>query len=298
MDRQQWEFEYDLDAGADSDILGRLIVRRRFIRGARWRMPIVEYLDRAFVVPGRYPDGYKSLEVIQEPEEVDGHPCQVIHGIWLGRDFTFWLDPEYDYLPRRYTMRMDHASVGFQGPEAVPVRGGRRIFVPPQMEDLLSRPVVSEETLSEVTLKEEEGRKYIAGATLDKTVTFEGNISYSEHVIMQATSFSLLALPEASAFLAFDGLLRDGTPVEERVDGRRSTRDIVNHYVIRQGVFVAEDVKLKPYFPQLWDDLRKLVTDFSLENLRRVDSTFLVVVCAILAISTNGALAYAACRRK
>jgi hypothetical protein len=45
-------------------------------------------------------------------------------------------------------------------------------------------------------------------------------------------------------------------------------------------------------------DLKRLATDFNLENLRQVDSMFLVAVCATLAVLINGGIAYASHRRK
>jgi hypothetical protein len=47
----------------------------------------------------------------------------------------------------------------------------------------------------------------------------------------------------------------------------------------------------------LRDDLRRLGRDFSLQNLQRIDSKFLIAVCAIAALLINGGIAYANYRK-
>jgi hypothetical protein len=108
----------------------------------------------------------------------------------------------------------------------------------------------------------------------------------------------LAPAPDSDDFLSFAGLLRDGTPVEETVGGRFEPVS-VNYFVFKDGVMVPSSAPVSSYFRGLWSALKTLVTDFSLENLRRVDSMFLVAVCAFAALLANGIIAYLSyCRSK
>jgi hypothetical protein len=115
---------------------------------------------------------------------------------------------------------------------------------------------------------------------------------------MTTTDFVLDEAPDALEFLAFHGLLKDGTPVEERTRRHRQAPDLVKHYIWQQGDSLSAPAGSKSYWSQLWGGLNMLATDFSMENLRRVDGTFLVAVCATAALLVNGAMAYRAYRNR
>lgn len=298
VERRQWEFEFDLAAQPDAPVLGKLQVRGQFLRGPRWRVPIVDYFDRAFVRSRRFSDSYISVELQGTMEPIDGHACHVVRGFWNSREFVFWIDPEYDYLPRQYTMHLDHTREENQGAEAFAVRAALPINAPPEMAGLLASPLTTDERLSGVVVKRVSGRSYIAQATLEKNVTFEGGVVHHDRLAITTTDFVLEEAPDAHEFLAFHGLLKDGTPVEERTRRRRQAPDLVKQYLWNQGETVPTQASLASYWPQLWDDIQVLVTDFSMENLRRVDGTFLVAVCATAALLVNGAMAYRAYRNR
>lgn len=294
---QRWTFEFDTDAPPDAEIAGRILIRNRTLRGSMWHMPIVDYFDRIFVFPGRSFDNYEALEANAEMETIDGHPCHIVRGEWNGREFAFWLDPNAGYLPRQYTMRLLHDDEEYFGSRGGPGPTENRILAPPEMQEMLDNPIQSEERLGSVALQQSEGKYFIAAATLEKTRTYAGNVSYTEHLTFQCSDYTLATAPDADAFLSFAGLLRDGTPAEESVGGRFEPES-VNYYEFKNGELAPARLGGGVYFRELWEDLKVLATDFNMENLRQLDSMVLVGVCAAAALLINGVMAYAAYRKK
>jgi hypothetical protein len=152
------EFEFDLSATGKGAVAGKLNIRHQFFFGPNIRLPLQDYLDRLCGPPGRRGFTYDSLELAMEKVPVDGHLCHEIRGSWSGRDFTFWLDPEFGYLPRKYTMKVSHGDE-FSGRR----RGWRnpadqRLLLPPPEIDQNVIPLRSEENLSAVEFIQRDGR--------------------------------------------------------------------------------------------------------------------------------------------
>lgn len=294
---QRWTFEFDTGAPPDAAIAGRVVIRNRALRGSRWHMPIVDYFDRIFVFPGRSFDNYELLEADTTMVPIDGHPCHLVRGEWNGREFAFWLDPEFGYLPRQYTMRLLHSNEEYFGSRGAPGPVENRMLAPTEMQELLDNPIESEERLSSVDLQQVEDKYYIAAATLEKTRTYPGGVSHTEHLTFQCSDFSLAPASDANDFLSFAGLLRDGTPAEESVGGRFEP-ETIKYYEFKDGELAPARLGGGVYFRELWGNLKTLATDFSLENLRRLDSMILIGICAAAALLINGAMAYAAYRKK
>lgn len=291
-------FEFDPGVSEDSAILGRLIVRGQGPGGPYFRLPVLEYTDRILMMSGRLPMDFQQLEVADEQELVDGHLCHKVHGNWNGREFTLWLDEATDYLPRQYTIQIDFSQ---EEPNGRPFRSrpsDRRVLAPPVEDARLEQPLASEERLSSVVLESAGGRNYLASAVLEKTQNFSDGISYTERQSIKTDSIALQPDPETEAFVTFKGLLRDGTPVEEHQGGGPFGPEFVNYFVLANGQLVPADAPRGTYIASLWQDLSRLARDFNVENLRRVDSKFLIAVCALSALAINGGIAYAAHRRK
>jgi hypothetical protein len=98
-------------------------------------------------------------------------------------------------------------------------------------------------------------------------------------------------------FLDFNGLLADGTPVEETWQDGGPMSPRPERYVLSEGKKLPHYGSFKLYLSDLRDDLRRLGRDFSLQNLQRIDSKFLIAVCAIAALLINGGIAYANYRK-
>lgn len=292
-----WTFQFDTSAPPETEIVGRMLIRGQSFRGTRWRMPLTEYFDRAFMFSGRFFEDYQSLEVADAMELIDGHPCYVVEGEWNDREFTFWLDPEFGHLPRKYAMRLTHTREVSFGSRGGPRLADRPVIAPPALQAQLDRPIMSDERLSSVVLKNVGGTNYIASAILEKTQTYADDISRSEQLTFETSDFALSTAPDTDDFLKFAGLLRDGTPAEETVGGRLEPTT-VNYFVFKDGVLVPSSASTGSYFRDLWIGLKALAADFSLENIRRLDSMVLVAVCAGAALLINGTMAYAAYRKK
>lgn len=291
-------FEFDPVASGDANVLGQLVIRGQGIGAPYFRSPLLEYTDRILMMPGRMPMDFDQLDVADEQEQIDGHACHKVHGTWNGRDFTLWLDSAFGYLPRQYTIQSDFSREG-------PNRRGfgtrpqdRRVLAPPVENSTLEQALTSEEHLSSVVLESAGGRNYIASAILEKTQSFPDGISYTERQLIKTDSIALQPDPDVEAFVNFKGLLRDGTPVEERLGGGPFGPEAINYFVLKDGQMVPSSAPKGAYIADLWRDLYRLATDFNIENLRRVDSKFLIAFCAIAALAINGAMAYAAHRRK
>ena len=76
-----------------------------------------------------------------------------------------------------------------------------------------------------------------------------------------------------------------------------ATRESLQCYVLTGGQRLPASRSFKDYFGDLRDDLSRLGRDFSLQNLQRLDSKFLIAVCAVAALLINGGIAYASYRK-
>ena len=298
VNREQWTFAYDLGAAPDAPILGQLVVRSPVPRGTRPRVPLTDYLDRAFVMPSRATDHSTSLNVVGDQVLIDGHLCQEVGGNWNNRQVSFWLDPEYGWLPRRYTMHLDCSLVEFDVLESFVGGATPPLLAPSGMEELLKSPQSVDERLSGIVLDRSGAQHYIARATLEKTVNFAGGVSHTENLILEVSELSFAPDPASGPFLTFSDVLRDGTPVEEHLGNRRLSAEQINYYAWQKGELLPAVPPSERYWPRLWNDLKRLAYDFSFENLKRVDSKFLMAVCTMAALTINGAMAYTAHRRK
>lgn len=288
-------FVFHSAAHPDAPELGELMLTSLSDRDYAWRMPSLEYMDRVFRVQGRF--SRSSLYFVGDKQQpVDGHLCIVVQGSSNSRDITLWLDPEYGYLPRKYELLLDH------GREEMGRRGGPPpprppIAAPPAWINPPDLPLTTVEKMSGVTLGQVNGRSYLSKAVVDRTKTYARGISCVEHTKIDVTSFLLTVAPNAKAFLEMEGLLRDGTPVEERIEGGRFAPDIVNYYAMKNGQFASTTTSLRTYIAQIVRDFERLKSDFNMENLKRIDSTFIIVVCAVAALLINGGIAYASYRK-
>lgn len=296
--RQQWVFEHDLGAAPDAPVLGRLFLRSPVSRGMRWRVPLTDYLERAFVMPSRFGDMTPPMELVGNKETIDGHLCQQVRGIWNDRQVSFWLDPEYGWLPRQYAMHVDLSLLDYEAPDTIPGGVIPPLLAPRGMERLAEKPQVLDERLSGIVLERSGNFNYIARATLERTTTFAGGITHTDSLTIAVSDVKFGVEPDAGPFLTFSDVLRDGTRMEEHIGGRRFTPAFLNYYIWKQGEFLPTVAPEEAYWTRLWNDLRRLTVDFNLENLKRVDSKFLMTVCAIAALSINGAMAYIAHRNK
>jgi hypothetical protein len=102
---------------------------------------------------------------------------------------------------------------------------------------------------------------------------------------------------DVNGFLDFDGLIRNGTPVEEIWSGDPENPERVERYILFDGKKLPHYGSFKEYMSDLGNDLARLSRDFSLQNLQRIDSKFLITVCAVAALLINGGIAYANYRK-
>lgn len=291
-------FEFGPTSAEAGSAPGQLAIRNQEIAVTYFRVPIMEYTDRILTTSGRYPMDFQDINLENEQDIVDGYPCARLSGIWYGREFTLWLDADYDYLPRKYTIRAD-ASRQRQSFRRLGGRPADRwVFAPPPEYTGLQRPHMTEERMSSVVLERAGDRPYIASAIIEETQFYPEGISYNERQTLRTDAIALQPDPEVDAFVTFKGLLRDGTPVEVQRDGGPLGSDSVDYFVMANGEMVPSSAPKGTYVANLWRDLSRLVTDFNIENLRRIDSRFLIAVCALSAIGINGGIAYAAHRRK
>ncbi len=293
------EFEFDLNAAGEEAVTGEFHILHQFNRSPTIRLPLQEYLDRVLSPPNRggFVLLYEFLEIAEEMASIDGHPCHEIRGKWNGRNFTLWLDPAYGYLPRQYTVQVVHAAE-FSGRR----RGWRdpaemRLLAPPPELGQRVIPIRSEERLSAVELMQRGGRFYMANAVLERTQYIEGGAVYSHRAVLQTGDYVFGGRRDVTGFLDFDGLIRNGTPVEEIWPGDRENPERVERYVLSDGKKLPHYGSFKEYMGDLGNDLARLSRDFSIENLQRIDSKFLVAVCAAAALLINGGIAYANYRK-
>lgn len=297
LDDELREFEFNLTASGETAVTGDLKIRHQFPRGPFIRLPLLDYLDRLCGPPGRAGFIYSSLRLNEELVNVDGHPCHEITGEWNGREFTFWLDPEYGYLPRQYSLQVTHSMErsgrrrGWRDPREL------RLLVPPPELSQIAIPVRTEERLSAVELAQRGDRFIIATAVLDRTQLFEGGSEYSERSILNTGDYVSEARRDVNGFLEFKGLIRDGTRVEEFWPAIGATPESLQRYVLTGGQRLPASRSVKDYFGDLREDLSRLGRDFSLQNLQRIDSKFLIAVCAVAALLINGGIAYASYRK-
>lgn len=291
------EFEFDLNATGEGAVAGKLGIWHQFNRGPNRRLPLQDYLDRVLGPPNRWGFMYDSLELTKEMVPIDGRPCHEIRGEWNGRDFTFWLDPDFGYLPRQYTIQVTHGSEssgrrrGWRNPSDL------RLLAPPPELNQNVIPRRSEERLSAVELTQRDGRFYLGSAMLERTQHFESGATYSERAMLRTGDFVSGERRDVNAFLEFDGLLRNGTPVEEIRQGDRDNPDTVERYILSEGRKLPTYGSFSDYLIDLRQDLLRLGRDFSLQNLQRIDSKFLIAVCAVAALLINGGIAYASYRK-
>jgi len=297
LDEQTREFEFDLTASGETAVAGKLNIRHQFRRGPFIRLPLLDYLDRLCGPPGRNGFDFAALTLKEAMVDVNGHPCHEISGDWNGREFTFWLDPEFGYLPRRYSIQVDHSREfsgrrrGWRDP-----RDLRLLAAPPELSQN-TLPVRTEERLSDATLAQRNGRFIIATASLDRTQYFDGGSTYSERSVLNTGDYVSSARRDVKGFLEFDGLIRDGTQVEEFWPSTNATPESVERYTLTGGQRLPASRSFKDYLGDLREDLGRLGRDFSLQNLQRIDSKFLIAVCAIAALLINGGIAYANYRK-
>ncbi len=291
------EFEFDLNATREVAVAGKLNIRHQYYRSMEVRLPLQDYLERLCGPPGRRGFAYDSLELAKEKVSVDGHLCHEIQGSWRGRDFTFWLDPEFGYLPRKYTINVK------QGDDASPRRRGwgnpadlRMLAPPPELSQNVI-PIRSEERLSAVELRQGPGQFFLASGVLERTQHFEGGAIYAERAVIRTGDFISGERRDVSAFLDFEGLIRNGTPVEEIWSGEPENPERVERYILSDGKKLPHYGSFKEYMSDLGNDLTRLSRDFSLQNLQRLDSKFLIAVCAVAALLINGGIAYANYRK-
>lgn len=298
-DRQVSVFSYDLDAPQDAPVIGKLYVRAPTGRGGmRWRMPLVDYLDRAFATPSRFGDLNPPMHLVNEDVNIDGHRCREIQGAWNDRQVTYWLDEESDWLPRKYTMHLEFAMQDFEPPDSLPGGAIPHLKAPDGANFAVDRPLTADEILSDIVLEKIGSQTYITRATLHRTLTFDGGVTYNETLTFDVHDLRYDNSLNNSPFFTFADVMRDGTPMEEHFGGRRFDPEIVNYYIWKKGQFVPSGGPDEPYWARLWHDLKRLSVDFSLENLRRLDTTFLMVVCALAALAINGAMVYNNYRKK
>jgi len=295
---QQNIFTFDLDAPEGSAVVGQLSIRHRILRGPFWRTPIFDYIDTVFSMRGRYPRSFLNVKSMAEHAMIDGHSCHEVQGNWNGRDFTLWLDPEFGYLPRKYTLRADVRGELDFGNRGGPEISYERLLEAPTRGDERGRPRSREEKLTAVTLEKLDGQPYMAKATLERTMFFSRDVTYTERIEYTTDSFALAIQPDTAEFLGMDNLLVDDTPVEVLKGDIHSAERSERQYVMDEGELVPAGASFRGYFSKLALDLKRLAGDFSLENLRQVDSKFLVAMCATLALLLNGGIAYASHRRK
>lgn len=291
------EFVFDLNATGEGAVAGEVSIHHQFNRGPTIRLPLQEYLDRLCGPPGRRGFGYELLESAKERVPVDGHLCHEIQGAWSGRNFTFWLDPEFGYLPRKYTINLIHRDEfsgrrsGWRNPADL-----RMLAPPPELSQGVA-PIRSEERLSEVEIMQRDGRFYMARAVLERTQYFDGGAVYSHRAVLQTGDYVFAGHRDVNGFLDFDGLIRNGTPVEEIWSGDPENPERVERYILFDGKKLPHYGSFKEYMSDLGNDLTRLSRDFSLQNLQRLDSKFLIAVCAVAALLINGGIAYANYRK-
>ncbi|MBL7648597.1 MAG: hypothetical protein JNK74_20670 [Candidatus Hydrogenedentes bacterium] len=297
LDEERREFEFDLTVSDEVAVAGKLSIRHGFGRGPYIRLPLLNYLDRLCGPPGRFGFGYKALADKGQLVEVDGHPCHEITGEWNGRIFTFWLDPEFGCLPRRYTIQVTHASEASSRRRGWRDSRDERLLAPPPVIDQNTIPVRTEELLSVTELARQSGHFVIETAVLERTQYFDGGSVCSERIILKTGDYASDGRLDIPGFLEFKGLMRDGTPVQEYWPEPGNAPDSVERYTLTGGQRLPASRSFKDYLGDLREDLGRLGRDFSLQNLQRIDSKFLIAVCAIAALLINGGIAYASYRK-
>jgi len=294
---ERWEFTNDLNAGPDAPLLGFLDVYHQNNRFPQRRAPFHDYVDRTFSLSGGF-FGDNTMLTGQPTamETIDGSPCNMVQGEWQGREFTFWLDPAFNYLPRKYTLQRRTApGRGFGGG---PRPTERRIAPPPTLAAGLGELRTVAEELANVTLAREGKHAWIAGATLRRTETYGGGATLNETIKLTTEQFSAQASPETAAFLKFDGLLRDGTPATEYVRRDRSEPEEVFRNVIRNGKIALPEPTLRGWLAATWRDVDGFFHDFSIERIRELDTKVLIGICVVAALFVNGIVAWVAHRKR
>lgn len=265
-----------------------------------WGVPVLDYLDRGLPSP-RALQGSRELDFpAAELVSLDGVPCYHIRFAWDRRHVEIWLDPEFNYLPRQYFLKLDYwhhvdlrnVRAASRDPER-PIR--ERMKVPEFMEEAMGRPLTSEERMFDVVLERAEGVPYIKRASIEKTMQLGDGITHLETITLESEApRSLDDTTRARAFLDFDGLIPDETPVVLRGEAGQEPVALV----WRDGDLAPPHGSIVAMATGTWRGLRSFFADFSVDRVRELDTWVLAVACALVAVLVNVVLVFSARRRR